>query len=87
MSAGVALAAVITAAQPVPERYDVIVRNGTVLDGAGTPRYRADVAIAGGSIARVGTLGEARAAVRSTPPASTSRPASSTSTATRPRMG
>ncbi len=62
--AGVALAAVaVITAQPAPERYDVIVRNGTVLDGAGTPRYRADVAIAGGSIARVGTLGEARAEV------------------------
>jgi N-acyl-D-amino-acid deacylase len=63
MSAGVALAAAVTAAQPAPERYDVIVRNGTVLDGAGTPRYRADVAVSGGSIARVGTLAEARAEV------------------------
>ncbi len=52
-----------TAAQPAPERYDVIVRNGTVIDGAGTPRYQADVAIAGGSIARVGNLAAAQAGV------------------------
>lgn len=43
--------------------YDVIIRHGTVLDGSGAPRYRADVAIAGGSIARVGDLAQARAAV------------------------
>ena len=33
-------------------RHDVILRHGIIVDGAGAPRYRADVAIAGGSIAR-----------------------------------
>ena len=50
-------------AQAPAARYDVIIRHGTVLDGTGAPRYRADVAIAGGSIARVGDLAGARAEV------------------------
>ncbi len=43
-----------------PPSYDLIIRHGTVIDGTGSPRYRADVAIAGGSIARVGDLAGAR---------------------------
>ena len=37
-------------------RVETIVRNGTVIDGSGGPRVRADVAIAGGRIAAVGEL-------------------------------
>jgi N-acyl-D-amino-acid deacylase len=37
-------------------RYDVAVRNGTVVDGTGAPGYRADVAILGDRIAALGTL-------------------------------
>ena len=33
--------------------YDVILRNGRVVDGTGSPWYRADVAIQGGVIARI----------------------------------
>jgi len=47
--------------QPASPRFDLIVRGGTVVDGTGAPRYQADVAIAGGSIARVGDLRDARA--------------------------
>jgi N-acyl-D-amino-acid deacylase len=54
---------VVVAAQAPAVRYDVIIRHGTVLDGTGAPRYRADVAIADGSIARVGDLADARAEV------------------------
>ena len=36
--------------------YDLILKNGVVVDGTGTPRYRADVAIADGRIAAIGTL-------------------------------
>jgi N-acyl-D-amino-acid deacylase len=54
---------VAVAAQTPAIRYDVIIRHGTVLDGTGAPRSRADVAIAGGSIARVGDLSAARADV------------------------
>ena len=44
-----------------PPPYDLIIRHGTVIDGTGAARYQADVAIAGGSIARVGDLASARA--------------------------
>src|SRR5687768_8818475 len=36
--------------------YDVVIRNGRVLDGAGNPWILADVAIRGGRFARVGTV-------------------------------
>ena len=38
--------------------YDLIVRNGTVLDGSGLPRYRADVGVRHGRIAAIGRLRE-----------------------------
>ena len=38
--------------------YDLIIRNGTVVDGSGLPRYRADVAIAQGRIAAIGKISE-----------------------------
>lgn len=44
------------------ERYDVIIRNGRVLDGSGNPWFRADVALRGDRIAAVGTLGGVQAA-------------------------
>jgi len=40
--------------------YDLVLRHGMVLDGTGTPWYRADVAILGDRIAAVGDLGDAR---------------------------
>src|SRR5262245_43494095 len=42
--------------------YDVIIRNGTVYDGAGAAPRRADVAIKGDQIAAVGDLSKANAA-------------------------
>ncbi len=36
--------------------YDLVVKNGTVVDGSGAPRYRADVAISGGRIAAIGRV-------------------------------
>ncbi|GLC92754.1 D-aminoacylase [Cupriavidus sp. TA19] len=41
--------------------YDLIIRNGDVIDGTGAPRRTADVAIADGAIAAIGDLGAARA--------------------------
>ena len=41
--------------------YDVIIRNGAVIDGEGAPAFRGDVAIEGGRIVAVGQVsGEAR---------------------------
>jgi len=36
--------------------YDIIIRNGTVVDGSGMPRFRADVGIADGKIATIGKI-------------------------------
>ena len=44
------------------EAFDVVIRNGRVLDGTGNPWVRADVGIRGERIAAVGDLGAARAA-------------------------
>ncbi|HQS69439.1 MAG: amidohydrolase [Novosphingobium sp. 28-62-57] len=36
--------------------YDLIIRNGTIVDGTGAPRYTGDVAVKNGLIAAVGTV-------------------------------
>ena len=54
-------AAVCAVAACSSPSYDVILRGGSVLDGTGAPARQADVAIAGGVIARVGDLGRATA--------------------------
>jgi N-acyl-D-amino-acid deacylase len=58
----VALAALGTtlAAQPAP-RYDLLIRNGRVLDGTGNPWFPADIAVTNGRIVAVGTLANAQA--------------------------
>ena len=33
--------------------YDIVIRGGTVVDGSGAPRYRADVAVKDGKIAKI----------------------------------
>src|SRR5688500_20406788 len=37
-------------------RYHTIIRHGTILDGSGLPSYRADVALSGDYIAKIGDL-------------------------------
>jgi len=43
----------LQASQP----YDILISNGTIVDGSGNPWFRGDVAIRGDSIAAVGLLG------------------------------
>jgi dihydroorotase/N-acyl-D-amino-acid deacylase len=43
------------------ERYDLILRNGWIVDGGGNPRYRGDVAVRGDRIGAVGFLNGAAA--------------------------
>ncbi len=38
----------------MPAEYDLVIRNGVVVDGTGLPRRRADVAVAGGKIVEIG---------------------------------
>ncbi|HXJ83425.1 MAG TPA: amidohydrolase family protein [Candidatus Methylomirabilis sp.] len=38
--------------------YDLVIRNGWVVDGSGLPRYRADVGVAHGRIAAIGRIRE-----------------------------
>ena len=58
------IAAVLTgftlhAQQPA---YDLVIRNGRVVDGTGNPSFNADVAIRGDRIAAIGRLADAKAA-------------------------
>ncbi|MDA0329411.1 MAG: amidohydrolase family protein [Gemmatimonadetes bacterium] len=48
--------AVLAACSAPAEPFDVILRNGTVVDGTGRPRYEADVGIIRGFVASVGDL-------------------------------
>jgi N-acyl-D-amino-acid deacylase len=38
--------------------YDLLIKNGWVVDGSGRPRYRADVGVSGGKIAAIGRIRE-----------------------------
>src|SRR5436305_13091335 len=49
----VALSAASTAA---PAKYDLIIRNGRVVDGTGRPAFRNDIGIAGDRIVEMGDL-------------------------------
>ena len=37
-------------------QYDLVIRDGTVIDGSGLPRYRADVGVVRGKVARIGRI-------------------------------
>jgi N-acyl-D-aspartate/D-glutamate deacylase len=41
--------------------FDLVVKNGTIIDGSGLPRYRADLAVKDGRIAEIGRLDGAAA--------------------------
>ncbi|HZP44541.1 MAG TPA: amidohydrolase family protein [Candidatus Binataceae bacterium] len=43
--------------------YDLLIKNGTVVDGTGAPRFRADIAVVGDRIAEIGQIKEGAARV------------------------
>ena len=58
----VALLVVAGSARAATPDYDLIIRNGHVIDGTGSPWYGADVAVKDGRIVAIGRLGGAHAA-------------------------
>ena len=52
---------VVTSVLSKGSDYDLIIKNGRVIDGSGRPAFNADVAIKGDRIARIGNLSGARA--------------------------
>jgi len=49
------------AAAQAPERVDILIRNGVVIDGTGGPRRSADIGVSGDRIVFVGEAGQMRA--------------------------
>jgi N-acyl-D-amino-acid deacylase len=45
------------------ERFDLLVRNATIIDGTGAPRFAGGIGIRDGKLARIGELGDARGGV------------------------
>ena len=43
--------------------YDLLITNGTIVDGSGSARFDADVAVQGASVAAIGKLDNAAATV------------------------
>ena len=43
--------------------FDLVIKNGVVIDGSGLPRYRADVGVRGGRIASIGRIRESAKSV------------------------
>ena len=58
------VALALTSQSPANAPYDIIITNGHVIDGTGSPWYAADVGIRGGRIAAIGRLGDAPAKQR-----------------------
>lgn len=54
-AAALLLGASLIGAAPVPE-YDIVIRGGKLLDGAGNPWVKGDLAIKNGRIAKIGTV-------------------------------
>ena len=57
----IAFVAALTISAQTPQQFDILIRNGRVLDGTGNPWYRADIGIRGDRIAAMGSLGSGTA--------------------------
>jgi N-acyl-D-amino-acid deacylase len=55
-TAALTVAAAGAGGQDAPPAYDIVIRNGRVLDGSGNPWFRADIGIKGDRITRVGAI-------------------------------
>ena len=51
----------VNGAAQTTQRFDVLIKNGRVMDGTGNPWFPADVGIQGGRITAIGPLGDAPA--------------------------
>ena len=47
--------------------FDLVVKNGMIVDGSGLPRYRGDIGVKDGKIAEIGRINGAPPRRRSTP--------------------
>ena len=52
---------VLSACSIAPPAYDILIRNGSIVDGTGAPAYPGDIAVSGGKIVKIGDLGGAGA--------------------------
>lgn len=62
LTAMLLLSFVQNSATATAPQYDLLIKNGIVIDGSGSPRYRADIAIKGERIVHIGKLRNASAA-------------------------
>ena len=58
---GLSLVLLAGVSAQTPQQFDILIRNGRILDGTGNPWYRADIGIRGDRIAAMGSLGNATA--------------------------
>lgn len=58
----VAIFILAAACAAAAEQFDIIIRNGHIVDGTGSPWYAADIGIRQGRISRIGSLANAQAA-------------------------
>jgi N-acyl-D-aspartate/D-glutamate deacylase len=58
---GILVPAMMSAIDTQAQQFDVLIRNGRVVDGSGDPWYRADLGIRGGRIVAIGDLSRATA--------------------------
>ena len=70
-------------AQAANPPFDIVITNGHIIDGTGSPWYSGDIGIRDGKIAAIGNLSDAAASAPSMPTAWSLLPASSTCWASR----